>query len=85
MKLSSVVLAMALLLGVSSCTHYHLDLRDASMLEKASSNAIALKVKDSLTIVIDENPSTGYQWILSEPSKQTSVFEVKDDQFIQEE
>lgn len=55
------------------------------MLEKFNFNAIALKVKDSLTIVIDENPSTGYQWILSEQSKQTPVFEVEDDQFIQDE
>ena len=56
----TLVLITALLINVSYSKIYELDLRNKVMQERVKAEAIQLIVNDTLRIVIDENPTTGY-------------------------
>ena len=53
---------------------YEIDLNDADHLALIQNNTLELYVGDSIRIVANENPSTGYIWIYND--KTTDIFTV---------
>ena len=72
------LISALLLLGFSSADVF-IDLGDPASLERIENEVITLSVNETLTIIADENPSTGYTWFYEETDYDNALALVEDD------
>ena len=81
MKTASTLILAALLVAAASANLHMVDFRSGS-----DEKTLAVKSGDLIRMTLSENPTTGYAWKYEDPfTKNTGVYSVQMDDFIQEE
>ena len=72
-----ILALLSFTLAIASAKYYEVDLSDPTILEKLSHSAVKLQVGDKVRLVADENPTTGYVWIIDYPAANDALYKVE--------